>query len=359
MKKIRISTLNEKELSNCLNEVRILASIDHPNILSYKDSFFDELTNTFCIVTECLEGGDIFQMINRNKSIKKTIGESTIWQVAYQTLKGLSALHEMNILHRDIKCANIFFSKDKDQVKLADMNVSIVTANGMARTQTGTPYYASPEVWMEKPYSAKCDIWSLGCVLYEMASLRPPFVSHDLKSLKRTIISGVYKRIPAQYSSDLDQFIRFCLKVEPKDRLSANELLECELLKNRNSLKEQLANDSFHLNSSGCYSSKMISKINLPRRRDFRQIKDQLPKNRFGNHSVDKITENKSVCEEKEKNKENMLNFVNSTKITRKDQLPNIQRSSSLNGRKEVVKKIMDKIQCEDKPPMPKKPIRA
>lgn len=71
MKKIRISTLNEKELANCLNEVRILASLNHPNILSYKDSFYDELTNTFCIVTEYLEGGDVFQMISKSKASKK------------------------------------------------------------------------------------------------------------------------------------------------------------------------------------------------------------------------------------------------------------------------------------------------
>lgn len=58
------------------------------------------------------------------------------------------------------------------------MNVSIVSNNGMAKTQTGTPYYASPQVWNEKPYSAKCDIWSLGCVLYEMATFKPPFISN-------------------------------------------------------------------------------------------------------------------------------------------------------------------------------------
>ena len=71
----------------------------------------------------------------------------------------------------------------------------------MATTQTGTPYYASPEVWMEKPYSSKCDIWSLGCVLYEMAVLRPPFMNSDLRSLKKSIISGVYKRISQPYSA--------------------------------------------------------------------------------------------------------------------------------------------------------------
>ena len=83
-------------------------------------------------------------MISKSKTTKKIIDESTIWKIAYQSLKGIAALHDMNILHRDIKCANIFLTKDKSQVKLADMNVSIVTSSGMARTQTGTPYYASP-----------------------------------------------------------------------------------------------------------------------------------------------------------------------------------------------------------------------
>jgi NIMA (never in mitosis gene a)-related kinase len=95
-----------------------------------------------------LEGGDVFQMIQKHKLSKKLISEETIWKVAYQTLKGLSTLHSMNILHRDIKSANIFFNKNYNSIKLADLNVSIVTANGMAKTQTGTPYYASPEVWM-------------------------------------------------------------------------------------------------------------------------------------------------------------------------------------------------------------------
>jgi NIMA (never in mitosis gene a)-related kinase len=89
-----------------------------------------------------------------------------IWKVAYQALRGLATLHQMGIMHRDIKSANLFLNKEMTSVKLADLNVSIVSSNGMARTQTGTPYYASPEVWLEKPYNAKCDLWSLGCVLY-------------------------------------------------------------------------------------------------------------------------------------------------------------------------------------------------
>lgn len=111
-------------------------------------------------------------------------------------------MHNLNIMHRDIKSANVFLCQPKSkknpinkarsissqisadmaesgsllyQAKLGDMNVSKVTTAGMNSTQTGTPYYASPEVWRDEPYSFKSDIWSLGCVIYEMLSLRPPF----------------------------------------------------------------------------------------------------------------------------------------------------------------------------------------
>ena len=203
MKKMRIMNFSDKELSNCLNEVRILASIEDQHVVSYKDSFYDELTKTFCIVTEFLEGGDLAHVIHRHKNMKKPMNEKMIWEVAGQVLKGLDTLHKSKILHRDIKSANIFLTKDHRQIKLGDMNVSTVSNNGMARTQTGTPYYASPEVWNEKAYSTKCDIWSLGCVLYEMATFKPPFVSNDLRSLKRAIVAGIVKKIPNTYSSEL------------------------------------------------------------------------------------------------------------------------------------------------------------
>ena len=147
-----------------------------------------------------MDGGDLAHFISRAKNIKKSINEQVIWDVAFQVLRGLKSLHEAKILHRDIKSANIFMAKDHKSIKLGDMNVSIVSNSGMARTQTGTPYYASPEVWNEKPYSAKCDIWSLGCVLYEMATFRPPFVSSDMRNLKKMIVAGAVKRISTSYS---------------------------------------------------------------------------------------------------------------------------------------------------------------
>ena len=71
----------------------------------------------------------------------------------------------------------------------------------MAKTQTGTPYYASPEVWKDQPYGTKSDMWSLGCVIYEMAALRPPFTAADIQSLYKRVLTGYYPRIPSLYSN--------------------------------------------------------------------------------------------------------------------------------------------------------------
>ncbi len=109
--------------------------------------------------------------------------------------KGLKSLHDKKILHRDLKCANIFITAD-GTYKLGDLNVSKVLKKDLACTQTGTPYYASPEVWKDKPYGVKSDIWSLGCVLYEMCALRPPFTATDLQGLYRKVCAGVFERIP-------------------------------------------------------------------------------------------------------------------------------------------------------------------
>jgi NIMA (never in mitosis gene a)-related kinase len=108
----------------------------------------------------------------------------------------------MKIFHRDLKSANVFLSKDGN-TKLGDLNVSKVAKKGLLYTQTGTPYYASPEVWRDQPYDHKSDIWSLGCVLYEMTTLKPPFRANDMNGLYKRVLKGVYPKIPGNYSSDL------------------------------------------------------------------------------------------------------------------------------------------------------------
>jgi len=96
-------------------------------------------------------------------------------------------------------------------VKLGDLNVSKVAKKGMMHTQTGTPYYASPEVWKDKPYDNKSDIWSLGCVLYEMITLLPPFRANSMQGLCNKVTKGIFDPIPSRYSADLHQMIKSCL----------------------------------------------------------------------------------------------------------------------------------------------------
>ena len=95
---------------------------------------------------------------------------------------------------RDIKCANIFLFKN-GSVKLGDLNVSKVVKMGLVYTQTGTPYYASPEVWADKPYDYKSDIWSVGCVMYELCALKPPFRGQNLDQLYQCVKKGIWINI--------------------------------------------------------------------------------------------------------------------------------------------------------------------
>lgn len=129
----------------------------------------------------------------------------------------------MKILHRDMKVipnmfelyiqsANIFLFKDM-QAKLGDLNVSKVVKKGLSYTQTGTPYYASPEVWKDMPYDGKSDIWSMGCVIYEMAALHPPFQAEDMQGLYKKVVKGLYPKIPSHFSQDLANILKYMLQV--------------------------------------------------------------------------------------------------------------------------------------------------
>jgi NIMA (never in mitosis gene a)-related kinase 1/4/5 len=237
LKKVKFVSLNEKEKENAVNEIRILASISHPNIIGYKEAFIDENSNCLCLIIELAEGGDLLQKINKFQKQRSYFLEQDIWDMFIQTLRGLKALHDLNILHRDLKCANVYLSQD-GVIKLGDMNVSKVAKLGLVYTQTGTPYYASPEVWKDKPYDSKSDIWSLGCVLYEAATLRPPFQATDMQGLYKKVISGDYPSIPSRYSNDLANVIAMMLRVDSRKRPSCEELLSNPLiLKNCNNVE--------------------------------------------------------------------------------------------------------------------------
>lgn len=128
-------------------------------------------------------------------------------------------MHNNKIIHRDLKPGNVFFVEGV--AKLGDLNISKVAESGFASTQAGTPFYTGPEIWNGQIYDGRCDIWSLGCLLYECAALKPPFLANDFPSLSRKVNIGYYDPIPSIYSKRLSDVIRNCLKVNFRERLNA------------------------------------------------------------------------------------------------------------------------------------------
>ena len=232
LKKVNLSNLSQKEKENSLNEVRILASVKSTFVIAYKEAFIDETDQSLCIVMEYADKGDLYQKITQFKKIGCLIDEVDIWRIFIQMTKGLKALHDLKILHRDLKSANIFLFSD-GSAKIGDLNVSKVAHRGLGYTQTGTPYYASPEVWRDEPYDIKSDIWSLGCVTYEMLALHPPFRAENMEKLYNKVIQCQYGKISERYSEDIKEIIKLLLKVKTKERPTCAQILKHPLVKKR------------------------------------------------------------------------------------------------------------------------------
>ena len=159
---------------------------------------------------EFADDGDVFQKILEHQKKKTFFEEDEVWKIFIQVVRGLHSLHSLKIMHRDLKSANVFLSKNQI-AKLGDMNVSKVAQKGLSYTQTGTPYYASPEVWRDEAYDIKSDIWSLGCVTYEMITLKPPFRAEDMQGLYKKVLKGVYPKISKRYSKEIQDIVKWLL----------------------------------------------------------------------------------------------------------------------------------------------------
>ena len=153
-----------------------------------------------------------------------------IWKIFTQVLLAIHAIHnhkEGKILHRDIKPSNIFLDKDNN-IKLGDFGLSreLSVESKFAYSHVGTPYYMSPEQIDETKYNEKSDIWSLGCFLYELAALKPPFQARNQIQLAMRIKEGKVEKINKRYSEELWRVIIWMLNTNYEKRPSAEELLD-------------------------------------------------------------------------------------------------------------------------------------
>ena len=314
IKSVRVNENSKKEKDLFFNELRILVPLTHKNIISYKEAFYDKRTKSLNMVIEYVDGGDLSMKIRTAKQKNVFLKEIIIWGIFIQILEGINYLHKKFIIHRDLKTSNIFLTK-KGIVKIGGLNVGKnIEDLGMALTQIGTPYFTSPEIWEQKPYDYKCDIWSIGCILYEMTTLHVPFLGLNMQELYKNILSAKYKSIPKIYSKNLNEIIDLMLIKDPLKRPSADDLLNNKIILEKK--KElNLKNDD---NDESSYINKAVDKI----------IKDY-------HNNKNKLENSHIIYKKMEKNNiKNNINHKNNNSIN------NNEKRSSINSNLKAERKI-------------------
>ncbi|KAJ3871710.1 kinase-like domain-containing protein [Lentinula edodes] len=257
-KELRFEKMQERDRKQIVAEVNILKELHHDHIVKYHDRYVDKESGILYIVMEYCGGGDLSMVIQQAQKHNRPIPEDTIWNYFMQLLLALQHCHHPNghgrnssgtcnpmsenegrerrnqILHRDLKPDNgeFIFLDENNSVKLGDFGLSkSLLQTNFANTYVGTPYYMSPEVMQEKAYDSKSDIWSLGCLIYELCAHKPPF--HEAKShteLSILVRNGRIPPLPKGYSQSLAGVIKAMLNLNPAMRPSAAQLLQHERL---------------------------------------------------------------------------------------------------------------------------------
>ncbi|XP_040460070.1 serine/threonine-protein kinase 36 [Falco naumanni] len=209
---------SEKEMKNLQREIEIMRGLYHPNIIQMLDSF--ETDKEVVVVTDYAEG-ELFQILEDDGSLP----EDQVQTIAAQLVSALYYLHSHRILHRDMKPQNILLGKD-GVVKLCDFGFArAMSIHTMVLTSIkGTPLYMSPELVEERPYDHTADLWSVGCILYELFVGTPPFYTSSIFQLVSIIVKDPIKW-PAAISPDFKSFLQGLLMKDPRQRLSWPELL--------------------------------------------------------------------------------------------------------------------------------------
>nr|XP_017496347.2 serine/threonine-protein kinase Nek8 isoform X1 [Manis javanica] len=215
IKQIPVEQMTKEERQAAQNECQVLKLLNHPNVIEYYENFLED--KALMIAMEYAPGGTLAEFIQ--KRCNSLLEEETILHFFVQILLALHHVHIHLILHRDLKTQNILLDKHRMVVKIGDFGISkILSSKSKAYTVVGTPCYISPELCEGKPYNQKSDIWALGCVLYELASLKRAFEAANLPALVLKIMSGTFAPISDRYSPELRQLVLSLLSLEPAQR---------------------------------------------------------------------------------------------------------------------------------------------
>ncbi|KAF4464374.1 NEK kinase [Fusarium albosuccineum] len=259
-KEISYLRMSQKEREQLHAEFQILSHLRHPNIVAYYHREHLKVSQDLHLYMEYCGNGDLGRVI-KDLSLKgQRAQESFVWSIFSQLVMALYRCHygvdppevganvlgltqgnasggpkvpagTMTILHRDLKPENVFLGED-NSVKLGDFGLSkMIKSHDFASTYVGTPFYMSPEICAAEKYTLKSDIWSLGCIIYELCAREPPFNAKTHFQLVQKIKEGKFPALPDIYSPELNQVIKDCLRVNPDRRPDTVQLLNLPVVK--------------------------------------------------------------------------------------------------------------------------------
>ncbi|KAI1077868.1 kinase-like domain-containing protein [Whalleya microplaca] len=256
-KEISYLKMSQKEREQLHAEFHILSHLRHPNIVGYYHREHLKQSQDLYLYMEYCGNGDLGQVIRGLTQRNEYAEEGFVWSIFAQLVTALYRCHYgldppdvgknvlglgtitkpkapssvVTILHRDLKPENVFLGED-NSVKLGDFGLSkMIQSHDFASTYVGTPFYMSPEICAAERYTLKSDIWSLGCIMYELCAREPPFNAKSHFQLVQKIKEGKVAPLPRVYSAELMAVIKDCLKVNPDIRPDTATLLNLPVVR--------------------------------------------------------------------------------------------------------------------------------
>ncbi|XP_060717901.1 serine/threonine-protein kinase Nek11 isoform X1 [Tachysurus vachellii] len=281
LKEIPVGGLKPDETVKATQEAQLLSQLHHPAILRFYTSFLER--DSFCIVTEFCEDGDLECTLERLRVSGEALCESQIREWLVQMLLGVDYMHERRILHRDLKTKNVFLKQNV--VKIGDFGVSCLLMGScdLATTFTGTPYYMSPEALGHQGYDSKSDVWSLGCILYEMCCLKHAFEGQNFLSVVQKIMESSTPSLPEKYSPELNSLMQKMLVRSPSLRVSAAEALSTDVIKELTQNLKQRLSEETAVDDRGVshIASVLQKKVHLQTLRERSEVEKMSPRERM------------------------------------------------------------------------------
>src|SRR3989338_6170186 len=219
VKKIKTQGMQKEALAEVEKEWSLLAQLDHPNILKCYEAV--HTPGALYLVLEYAESGSLQQLLKRFGHLE----EPLIARYLRSTLLALAYLHSHNVIHRDIKAANILMTKTGD-VKVADFGIATTLSEASSSTTPGSPFWLAPEVIEMEPITSASDLWSLGCTIIELLTGNPPYFELNSIQAMYAIVQDKHPPMPKiPISAELTNFLEQCFQANPNDRPSATTLL--------------------------------------------------------------------------------------------------------------------------------------